>query len=65
MGRYSARRRILDPVCGVNVADASYDLSRLTDRVIYIDNGQNLNTAELPVPNHGDTIEDDDDDDGD
>jgi hypothetical protein len=35
---------------GVNVQTEGFDLARLTDRVAYRDNGINLDTATLPVP---------------
>lgn len=35
---------------GVNVQEESYDLSLLQDRVLYVDNGRNLDARRLPVP---------------
>jgi hypothetical protein len=35
---------------GINVQVEGYDLARLMDRVVFEDNGMNLDTSELPVP---------------
>jgi hypothetical protein len=35
---------------GVNIQADSYDLSRLTDRVVFLDNGTNFDGSSLPVP---------------
>ena len=39
-------------VIGVCLA-AVYDLSRLTSEVLYVDNGKNLDTSNLPIPDPG------------
>ena len=38
---------------GVNVQGTDYDLSRLQDRVVYVDNGTNLDSATLAAPSTG------------
>jgi hypothetical protein len=38
---------------GVNVQSIGFDLDRLTADVVYVDNGVNLETSELPVPGLG------------
>jgi len=38
---------------GANVQTLDFDLDRLTDRVLYIDNDRDLDTEELPVPSAG------------
>ena len=40
-------------VCGANVQTAGFDLSRLSDHVIFRDNGRDLDMSELPVPEAG------------
>jgi len=41
---------IRDSPVGVNVQNEGYDLSRLMDRVVFVGNGNNLDTTALPVP---------------
>jgi len=35
---------------GINVQDPNYDLSRVMDRVLFVDNGANLDSSALPLP---------------
>ena len=37
-------------VCGVNVQTEDFDLSQLQDGVRYVDNGINLDSSQMPVP---------------
>lgn len=41
---------VRDNPIGVNVQDPDFEISRLQDRVRYIDNGTNLDTSHLPLP---------------
>ncbi len=41
---------IRDNPVGINIQVDGYDLARLMDRVVFENNGLNLDTAELPVP---------------
>jgi len=43
---------------GVNVQVSGYDLMRLSDRVVYRDNGTNLDAMDLPVPGIADSVQD-------
>jgi len=40
-------------VCGANVQAREFDVDRLTERVIYRENGRNLDMQQLPVPELG------------
>jgi hypothetical protein len=40
---------------GANVSTEGFDLTRISQSVAYIDNGRNLDTDELPVPESGQT----------
>ena len=42
--------RVEHCLIGANVQDASFDFARLSDRVLYVDNDRNLDSASLPVP---------------
>lgn len=41
---------VRDNPVGVNVQVDGYDLTRLTERVLYVDNGVNLDSASIPIP---------------
>ncbi len=50
-GELSARHgEVSHNIVGANVQRAGFDLSRISDDVLYIDNGQALDARELPVP---------------
>ena len=40
-------------LCGINVQTEGYDLRRLQDRVLFVNNTRNLDMNELPVPGFG------------
>ena len=42
--------RVSDNLIGVSVQTLDFDLGRLQNRVIYVDNERNLDAAVLPVP---------------
>ncbi len=46
---------------GANVQTGGFDIERLMDRVIYIDNDRNLDMSDLPVPDMEDPLADIDD----
>ena len=44
---------VTENAIGANVQTEGYDLARITDRVIYRDNGRDLDSTLLPVPDDG------------
>ena len=42
---------------GANVQTEGFDLSRLQDRVLYVDNGINLDSSQMPVPEPIETLD--------